>query len=91
VLGLAPPAPPPPTSTVKIDRSMLDAVLPAPVAHASARMIEVGAADALFADDAVEPTRLEVGDPQEILVPLEFATATGTRRFRLVIRLELAP
>jgi signal recognition particle receptor subunit beta len=90
VLGLAPPVPPP-TSTVKIDRSMLDAVLPAPVAHASARMIEVGAADALFADDAVEPTRLEVGDPQEILVPLEFATAAGTRRFRLVIRLELAP
>jgi hypothetical protein len=54
-------------------------------------MIEVGAADALFADDSVEPTRLEVGDPQEILVPLEFATASGTRRFRLVIRLELAP
>jgi hypothetical protein len=93
VLGLAPPAPPP-TSTVKIDRSMLDVVLPAPAApaaHASARMIEVGAADALFADDSVEPTRLEVGDPQEILVPLEFATASGTRRFRLVIRLELAP
>jgi hypothetical protein len=75
---------------VKIDRSMLDVVLPAPAApaaHASARMIEVGAADALFADDSVEPTRLEVGDPQEILVPLEFATASGTRRFRLVIRL----
>ncbi len=90
VLGLAPPAPPP-TSTVKIDRTTLDAVVPAAVAHASARMIEVGAADALFADDSVEPTRLEVGDPQEILVPLEFATAAGTRRFRLVIRLELAP
>ena len=63
----------------------------APAARASARMIEVGAADALFADDSVEPTRLEVGDPQEILVPLELATAAGTRRFRLVIRLELAP
>ena len=96
VLGLAPPAAPP-TSTVKIDRSMLDAALPAgpeprmPAARASARMIEVGAADALFADDSVEPTRLEVGDPQEILVPLELATAAGTRRFRLVVRLELAP
>jgi signal recognition particle receptor subunit beta len=91
VLGLAPPAPPP-TSTVKIDRATLDAALSvAPAAQASARMIEVGAADALFAEDALEPTRLEVGEPQEILVPLEFATAAGTRRFRLVIRLELAP
>jgi hypothetical protein len=96
VLGIAPPAPPS-TSTVKIDRSMLDAALAAvpepstPVAHASARLIEVGAADALFADDTVEPTRLAVGDPQEILVPLEFATGSGPRRFRLVIRLELAP
>jgi len=63
----------------------------APAALASARVIEVGAADALFADDSVEPTRLEVGDPQEILVPLELVTASGTRLFRLVIRLELAP
>ncbi len=99
VLGLAPPAAAP-TSTVKIDRAVLDAAVPAgaasrmpasPTALASARMIEVGAADALFADDSVELTRLAVGDPQEILVPLEFATATGTRRYRLVIRLELAP
>ena len=99
VLGLAPPTPPP-TSTVKIDRSMLDGAFSAgpepmapmaPAALASARLIEVGAADALFADDSVEPTRLEVGDPQEILVPLELVTASGTRLFRLVIRLELAP
>ncbi len=106
ILGIAPPpAPPaPPAATLKIDRTLLEALpeapeapppepaVPAtagPLAHAS--VTEVSPQDALFAEDGLEPTRLAPGAPQEILVPLEIETATGIRTFRLTIRLELAP
>ncbi len=94
--------PPPPArvlggTTIKIDRKELAGLIDAapeaapPVAQVVAQVTEVGAADALFEEAEVEATQLCVGAPQEILIPLEVQTPEGPRRFRLTLRLDLAP
>jgi len=59
-----------------------------PAATAVASAVEVTSDDPLFQEPGLEATRLEEGEPQEILVPLEVMTASGVKRFRLTIRLE---
>ncbi|RMF75053.1 MAG: hypothetical protein D6738_04700, partial [Acidobacteria bacterium] len=61
------------------------------VAAASASVQEVSAHDPLFGEPGVQPTRLVPGEAQEILVPVEIETPQGVRRFRLTLRLEVAP
>ena len=96
-----PAAPRPPDrggATLKIDRRELEQLqetasapapppVPAPVAKATA--VEVAPHDPLFQEEGVAPTRLAVGQPQEILVPLELETPQGVRRFRLTLNLDL--
>ncbi len=60
-------------------------------AVASATAVEVAASDPLFNEEGLEVTRLVPGAPQEILVPLEVADGGTTRRYRLVLRLEILP
>lgn len=88
-------------TTIKIDRHDLSSMLHAeaaeraPVAkrqapaRAAATMVEVDHADALFAEPGVEPTRLVVGETQEILIPIEIAAGGAVHRYRLTVRLEL--
>jgi hypothetical protein len=82
-------------STQQIDRSELNEALGADPPDASggiaaqASAVEVDAADPLFAEPGVEPTRLSTGVPQEILVPLELEVGGEIHRYRLVLKLQL--
>lgn len=92
-------------TTLKLDRNDLQTMLEAETvrrvpassgveqvaASAVATLVEVAASDALFNEAEVEATRLIVGQPCEILVPVEIVVQGQTRRFRLAVRLELAP
>ncbi len=60
-------------------------------AVAAASAVEVAPDDALLHEEGLEVTRLEPGEAQEILIPLQTPTPTGDRFYRLVIRLELRP
>ncbi len=61
----------------------------APVARAEATAVPVDATDPLFREEGVEPTVLEPGRAQEILVPLLVRDEQGEHRYRLVLRLEV--
>jgi signal recognition particle receptor subunit beta len=82
-------------STQQIDRSELNEAFGSGAPDraggiaAEAHATEVDAADPLFAEPGVEPTRLSPGAAQEILVPLELEVAGEIHRYRLVLKLQL--
>ncbi len=81
-------------ATVKIDRGAVSVLERTEVAtshaRATATAVAVDESDPLFNEVGIEPTVLRPGDPQEILVPLEFRTPQGSQRYRLTIRLEVS-
>ncbi len=65
-------------------------VATAPEQCAEIRLTEIASDDALFLDPMLEVARLEPGQTQEILIPVELTQAgAGVRRFKLALKLRL--